>query len=69
MCASATSRAATCGLPDLIGQNARHERMHLTLKEATTAGEELPAPQASFDRFIECSNQERPREALHTLDA
>ncbi len=47
-------------------QNGRHERMHRTLKQATTrppAGN-LLAQQAKFDRFIEEFNNERPHQAL-----
>lgn len=48
-------------------QNGRHERMHLTLKKATT---KPPAPnflqqQAKFDDFVEEFNNERPHEALN----
>jgi putative transposase len=47
-------------------QNARHERMHLTLKKEATK----PAPpnvlqqQARFDAFVDRYNQERPHQAL-----
>jgi putative transposase len=50
------------GRPD---QNGRHERMHLTLKEATEPpGYDLRAQQRNFDRFRRCFNTERPHEAL-----
>jgi transposase InsO family protein len=46
--------------------NGRHERMHLTLKEATLKPPERNPrqQQKSFDRFQEEYNQERPHEAL-----
>ena len=47
-------------------QNARHERMHLTLKREATrpAGANLLQQQAKFDAFLEEFNHERPHEAL-----
>ena len=47
-------------------QNGRHERMHRTLKEATTkpAQFNLRQQQKRFERFIEEFNHERPHEAL-----
>ncbi len=47
-------------------QNGRHERMHLTLKLATTrpAGANFLQQQAKFDNFIEEFNTERPHQAL-----
>ena len=47
-------------------QNARHERMHLTLKDETTrpAAGNLAAQQRKFNRFIDEFNNERPHEAL-----
>lgn len=47
-------------------QNGRHERMHRTLKEATTkpAQANLRQQQKAFDRFREEYNHERPHEAL-----
>ena len=47
-------------------QNGRHERMHLTLKLATTkpAGANFLQQQAKFDDFIEEFNTERPHQAL-----
>jgi putative transposase len=47
-------------------QNGRHERMHLTLKLATTkpAGANLLQQQARFDDFIAEYNTERPHQAL-----
>jgi Integrase core domain len=47
-------------------QNGRHERMHLTLKEATTrpASENSLQQQARFDAFRAEFNTERPHEAL-----
>ena len=47
-------------------QNGRHERMHLTLKLATTkpAGANFLQQQAKFDGFIEEFNTERPHQAL-----
>jgi putative transposase len=47
-------------------QNGRHERMHLTLKLATTrpAGENFLQQQSKFDDFIEEFNTERPHQAL-----
>lgn len=48
-------------------QNGRHERMHRTLKEATTkpAKENLRQQQGRFDAFIEEFNEERPHESLN----
>ena len=58
-------------LPELIEpgkpqQNARHERMHRTLKAETTRppASGLRAQQRRFDRFREEFNTERPHEAL-----
>ena len=47
-------------------QNARHERMHLTLKRETAnpAAENALAQQDQFDRFIDEFNNERPHQAL-----
>lgn len=47
-------------------QNGRHERMHLTLKQATTrpAANNSFQQQERFDRFRNEYNQERPHEAL-----
>ena len=47
-------------------QNGRHERMHLTLKRATTrpAGDHLLQQQERFDHFLKVYNDERPHEAL-----
>jgi transposase InsO family protein len=47
-------------------QNGRHERMHRTLKQATTrpAGKNLLQQQERFDAFVEDFNQERPHQAL-----
>ncbi len=47
-------------------QNGRHERMHLTLKKATTkpAGANVLQQQARFDAFVDEYNHERPHQAL-----
>jgi putative transposase len=47
-------------------QNGRHERMHLTLKEATASppAKDLRRQQVVFDGFREEFNEERPHEAL-----
>jgi hypothetical protein len=46
-------------------QNGRHERFHLTLKEAMLRPEESRAAQQQrFDRFRRDYNEERPHEAL-----
>ncbi len=47
-------------------QNARHERMHLTLKKETTRppGANSLQQQARFDEFLSEFNTERPHEAL-----
>jgi len=47
-------------------QNGRHERMHLTLKQETTRppGMNILQQQATFDRFVQEFNHERPHEAL-----
>ena len=47
-------------------QNGRHERMHLTLKKATTRppGNNFLEQQEKFDRFIHEYNFERPHQAL-----
>lgn len=47
-------------------QNARHERMHLTLKDEATRPAEYNflQQQQRFERFIEEYNNERPHEAL-----
>ena len=47
-------------------QNARHERMHLTLKRQTTkpAGANTLQQQARFDDFVNEFNEERPHEGL-----
>ena len=58
--------AATCiqierSKPGLPKDNGRHERMHLTLKEATKWGSaNVLHPQARFDAFIDRFNPERP---------
>ncbi|HEY2385661.1 MAG TPA: integrase core domain-containing protein [Candidatus Binatia bacterium] len=48
-------------------QNGRHERMHLTLKQATCSPPKrsLVRQQLAFDRFRRLYNQERPHQALH----
>ena len=47
-------------------QNGRHERMHRTLKRATTkpAADKLLQQQALFDEFVHEYNFERPHQAL-----
>jgi transposase InsO family protein len=52
--------------PGCPQQNGRHERMHRTLKEATTrpAAENFLQQQGKFDGFIDEYNNERPHEAL-----
>ena len=47
-------------------QNGRHERMHLTLKNATTrpAAFNFLQQQERFERFIEVYNHQRPHQAL-----
>lgn len=47
-------------------QNARHERMHLTLKKEATRppGSNILQQQAKFDAFLHEFNTERPHEAL-----
>lgn len=47
-------------------QNGRHERMHRTLKQATTkpAGNNMLQQQDKFERFAQEYNFERPHEAL-----
>jgi putative transposase len=47
-------------------QNGRHERMHLTLKQATTKppGGNMLQQQAKFEDFIHEYNYERPHQAL-----
>jgi len=47
-------------------QNGRHERMHLTLKQATASppAKDLRRQQMAFDRFREEFNEQRPHEAL-----
>jgi transposase InsO family protein len=47
-------------------QNGRHERMHRTLKEATTkpVAPDLPGQQAVFEGFRQEYNEDRPHEAL-----
>jgi putative transposase len=47
-------------------QNGRHERMHLTLKKATTkpAGANVLQQQARFDAFVDEYNHERPHQGL-----
>ena len=47
-------------------QNGRHERMHLTLKQATIRPPAMNSlqQQARFDAFVEEFNSERPHEAL-----
>src|SRR4029453_15642693 len=48
-------------------KNGRHERMHLTLKKEATKppAKNFLQQQATFDRFIECYNQERPHQPLN----
>jgi transposase InsO family protein len=52
--------------PGCPQQNGRHERMHRTLKAATTKppAHSLTAQQKRFDSFQEEYNEERPHEAL-----
>jgi len=50
--------------PGKPAQNGRHERMHLTLKEAVPAQKTLPAQQRHFDPFREEYNWQRSHEAL-----
>lgn len=47
-------------------QNGRHERIHLTLKRATTrpAAQNLLQQQERFDRFVREYNEDRPHESL-----
>lgn len=47
-------------------QNGRHERMHLTLKQATTrpAAKNMLQQQEQFDRFEKEFNNERPHEGI-----
>jgi putative transposase len=47
-------------------QNGQHERMHRTLKQATTrpAGKNFFQQQERFDNFVEDFNNERPHQAL-----
>ncbi len=47
-------------------QNGRHERMHLTLKQATASppARDLRRQQVAFDRFLAEFNEQRPHEAL-----
>lgn len=47
-------------------QNGRHERMHLTLKQATASppAKDLRRQQVAFDRFRKEFNEQRPHEAL-----
>jgi len=47
-------------------QNGRHERMHLTLKQAATkpAAPNVLQQQARFDTFVAQYNRERPHQAL-----
>ena len=47
-------------------QNGQHERMHRTLKQATTRppGKNLLQQQERFDNFVEDFNHERPHQAL-----
>jgi transposase InsO family protein len=47
-------------------QNGRHERMHLTLKQATVSppAKDLRRQQVAFNRFREEFNERRPHEAL-----
>jgi len=52
-------------MPGKPQQNGRHERFHLTLKEAMTPPEKSQAEQQSrFDRYRQDYNEERPHEAL-----
>ena len=48
-------------------QNSRHERMHLTLKQATCSPPKpsLIRQQLAFDRFRRLYNEERPHQALN----
>ena len=52
--------------PGCPQQNARHERMHLTLKKETAqpASANILQQQARFDGFVSEFNDERPHEAL-----
>jgi transposase InsO family protein len=52
--------------PGAPQQNGRHERMHRTLKEATTQppARHLAAQQERFDHFRQEYNEERPHESL-----
>ena len=47
-------------------QNGQHERMHRTLKQATTrpAGKNLLQQQERFDGFVDDFNRDRPHQAL-----
>src|SRR3546814_12882016 len=47
-------------------QNGRHERMHKTLKEATTRppAQNMVQQQEKFEQFVREYNFERPHEAL-----
>ena len=47
-------------------QNGRHERMHLTLKQAATkpAAANVLQQQARFDAFVNRYNRDRPHQAL-----
>lgn len=45
-------------------QNGRHERLHLTLKQAVPVARTLRGQQRAFDRFLREYNEQRPHEAL-----
>lgn len=53
--------------PGCPQQNARHERIHLTLKKEATrpASFNLLQQQERFDRFLEVYNNQRPHQALN----
>ena len=52
-------------MPGKPQQNGRHERFHLTLKEAMTPPEKSQVKQQRrFDRYRQDYNEERPHEAL-----
>lgn len=55
-----------CIKPGNPQQNGRHERMHRTLKQATTRppGSNMLQQQDKFERFVQQYNFERPHEAL-----
>jgi hypothetical protein len=55
--------------PGHPGQNGRHERMHLTLKNVTTrpASFNFLQQEERFDRFMGVYNNERPHQALNSV--